>query len=628
MDSAITVYKTPNPASELIKRDIFHRAIDSLNSAAGKTPITLMGHSRLVTNGQEEFNNNNQPVIKNGIVGIHNGIVVNERELWQRYTDLLRVSDLDSELILALLRRFYSSDRMLPIALKKMFDDIYGTASLALLFHDLNNLLLTTNNGSLYYVVSTDKNALIFASEYYILDMLIESNRIGNMFNPSGIEHLQPKTACLVDLETIALEIIQYENYPRGEFSTLKPRSKVIDIRDLSEADRKEGLPVNQNISIHVPAEFIRRFTNCEKKIQGLRRCSKCLLPETFPYIEYNADGVCNYCKNYRKWELQPQGTLEEYIGPFRNKSGKPDCIVTFSGGRDSSYGLHYVKNVLKLNPLAYSYDWGMITDLARRNQARLCGKLGVEHILISADIKKKRANIRKNVLAWLKRPNLGTIPLFMAGDKQYFYFANKLMEQNKIELVILCENMLETTNFKSGFCGIAPSFVKEHTYSMSIQNKLKMALFYGKQYLANPSYLNSSLFDTLGAFASYYFIPHNYLNMFNYIQWDEQVIDRTLKEQYDWETATDTNSTWRIGDGTAPFYNYIYYMLAGFTENDTFRSNQIREEIMTRDEGMKLIAEENKPRYQSIQWYCDTIGIDFNATMTAINSIQGLYER
>ena len=39
-----------------------------------------------------------------------------------------------------------------------------------------------------------------------------------------------------------------------------------------------------------------------------------------------------------------------------------------------------------------------------------------------------------------------------------------------------------------------------------------------------------------------------------------------------------DTKSTWRIGDGTASFYNYVYTLVAGFSENDTFRSNQIRE--------------------------------------------------
>ena len=76
----------------------------------------------------------------------------------------------------------------------------------------------------------------------------------------------------------------------------------------------------------------------------------------------------------------------------FRLKN-KHDCLVPFSGGRDSSYSLHFIKKEIGMNPIAFSYDWGMITDLGRRNQSIMCAELGVEHILVSADIRKKRNN-------------------------------------------------------------------------------------------------------------------------------------------------------------------------------------------------------------------------------------------
>jgi hypothetical protein len=92
------------------------------------------------------------------------------------------------------------------------------------------------------------------------------------------------------------------------------------------------------------------------------------------------------------------------------------------------------------------------------------------------------------------------------------------------------------------------------------------------------------------------------------------------LLNKYNWEKSSDTDSTWRIGDGAAPFYNYIYYTMAGFTEFDTFRSNQIREGDLTRDEALELIKEENKPRYQSIKWFLDVIDLDFKETIERIN--------
>ena len=50
-----------------------------------------------------------------------------------------------------------------------------------------------------------------------------------------------------------------------------------------------------------------------------------------------------------------------------------------------------------------------------------------------------------------------------------------------------------------------------------------------------------------------------DYIHIYDYWKWDEDEINKVLINQYDWETATDTNTTWRIGDGTAAFYNYIY---------------------------------------------------------------------
>ena len=60
--------------------------------------------------------------------------------------------------------------------------------------------------------------------------------------------------------------------------------------------------------------------------------------------------------------------------------------------------------------------------------------------------------------------------------------------------------------------------------------------------------------------------------SFFDYWDWKEQQVDQVLKGQL--RLAIDTPTTWRIGDGTAGFYNYVYNTVAGFSEHDTFRSN------------------------------------------------------
>ena len=146
------------------------------------------------------------------------------------------------------------------------------------------------------------------------------------------------------------------------------------------------------------------------------------------------------------------------------------------------------------------------------------------------------------------------------------------------------------------------------------------------KAMLQSPGYFNRSLWDTIsGEYYRSFTEKKNYFHIFDYWRWDENTVDDALKK-YDWELAPDTNTTWRIGDGTAAFYNYIYYTVAGFTEHDTFRSNQIREGQISRDEALKLVKDENRPRYQNIRWYLDTLNMDYKEVINIVNSISKLY--
>lgn len=618
-DSKIQVYKCPERASTLIHLPLYGELIQNL-----KPPFTIIGHARLVTNGPAEQNRNNQPVIKDGVVGVHNGIIVNDVALWKKFPSLKQKYEVDTEVLLSIARYYLKQGATIQQAAQSIFRLIEGAASVALLYEDNPFFLLATNTGSLYTVQAKNR-LVVFASERFILEQLIQKDPVLELSEDS-IRHIQPQTGVIMHLADAKITTFNLKKNGRIKMPHTPNNKKLFQIVDRSETSDDQGLQKSITASSSMPASFYKQWEKREQAVRHLRRCTRCILPETMPFIEFDERGVCNYCRNYQKQILSGEAALRSTVKKYKRKDGKPDCIVAFSGGRDSSYALHYVKKVLGMNPVAYSYDWGMLTDLGRRNQARMCGALGVEHILISADIKKKRENIRKNVLAWLKKPDLGTVPLFMAGDKQYFYYANTLRKQMGIDLVIYSENPLEQTDFKYGFCGVTPKATHGHLYDVGLYKKLQLASYYAIAYLKNPSYINSSLLDTLSAYASSYFVPHDYLYLFRYIPWDEKKVNTVLRRDYNWELADDTPTTWRIGDGTAAFYNYIYYMFAGFTENDTFRSNQIREGMITRSQALHLSKIENTPRYESIQWYCNTINIPMNDSFKVIHSAPSPY--
>jgi asparagine synthetase B (glutamine-hydrolysing) len=620
INDEITVTKKDISASKLLKTSNFSNLIEEkTDSKTIERPITLIGHSRMVTNGTQEIHTNNQPVIKDGMVIIHNGIIANNIALWKEFPQFKQRFEIDTEIIPTLINWYYLKKKSIPEAVKHCYKLIEGVATIAVLFENFDNLLLVSNNGSLYTTYDIDDKMFIFASEKYMLREIIKRNP---KFFSYKINHIEAGTANLVSISDFMVQLFHIEGTKKNikGMDLIEKRKKILDV-----TENKKEKPETFNIKRESKSEWL--LEDNREHIENLNRCTRCLLPETFPFISYDSEGVCSICNRYKRIDYRGIDNLEKSLLSFKKTNDEPDIIVPLSGGRDSTFVLHYVKNELKMNPVAFTYDWGMVTDLARRNISRITSKLGVEHILISADINKKRRFIRKNVCAWLKRPRLGTVPLFMAGDKQFFYYANILKKQMNIDVILFGMNPLEQTDFKVGFTGVKESMKEERHYYLSTINKLKILFYYGKEFLLNLNYLNTSLIDSLFAFWSYYFIKHNYYIFFEYFKWDEEFINNTIIDRYNWETSSDTTTTWRIGDGTASFYNYIYYTVAGFTENDTFRSNQIRQGIIKRKQALKRVYMENKPRYEAIKWYCDTIGIDFEDTLNIINAIPKLYK-
>lgn len=539
----------------------------------------IMGHSRLVTNGL----NDNQPIYRDSVCVIHNGIIVNDSELWRK-TEMTRRQEIDTEIIAAMVGKSLSTGLSLTDAVSEVLSKCKGIVACAVAIPEKGKLCLFSNNGSLF--IGKYKQAEAFASERHTLE-------------EAGFTSIRQ-----IKNDPVILDIPISKNTPVISDGNIRKVNLVPSLGSLSSEEK---------ILEHRP--------------HNLRRCVRCILPETMPFIRFDSSGVCNYCLKYKyRNRPKPIQELVELVQPYRRNQGN-DCIVPFSGGRDSCYGLHVVTKHLRMKPITYTYDWGMVTDLGRRNISRMCAQLGIENIIVADDISKKRRNIAKNLDAWLKSPNLGMISILTAGDKHFFRYVEHIKRETGISLNLWGVNPLEVTHFKSGFLGIVPDFEEERVYSSGLAKQARYQWLRFSAMVKSPSYFNSSLWDTIsGEYYRSITRKDDYYHIYDYYKWEENEIDKTLIEEYNWELAPDTKTTWRIGDGTAAFYNYIYYKVAGFTEHDTFRSNQIREGDISRERALELVEDENRPRYPNIKWYLAAIEFDFKKTIERINQIPSLY--
>ena len=83
IDESIEVLKDPIPARKFIKTNEYKIILNKVlnESVKRQTNFSLIGHTRLVINGLQSAQFNNQPVIVDGAVGVHNGLIVNEEDL-------------------------------------------------------------------------------------------------------------------------------------------------------------------------------------------------------------------------------------------------------------------------------------------------------------------------------------------------------------------------------------------------------------------------------------------------------------------------------------------------------------------------------------------------------------------
>ena len=111
-------------------------------------------------------------------------------------------------------------------------------------------------------------------------------------------------------------------------------------------------------------------------------------MDETATDIEFDAEGVCNYCKGFLEKqkkhialsEEERLRRLDELVRRVKEsgKGKRYDCIVGLSGGVDSSWTLVQAVR-LGLRPLAVHMDNGWNTELAQNNIANLVRQLGVD---------------------------------------------------------------------------------------------------------------------------------------------------------------------------------------------------------------------------------------------------------
>jgi len=355
-----------------------------------------------------------------------------------------------------------------------------------------------------------------------------------------------------------------------------------------------------------------------------MKRCKKCLLPENYPGITFNEEGICNYCESYKKKKYKGKEELDRFLEPFRNKHEKYDCVVGVSGGRDSSYMLYYLVKKCNLRVLAYTADHGFVTEVAKTNMKKMADILGVELVIEEHDFLKK--TVKLNLSAWLRKPSPAMIPMLCCGCRLGINRGLlKCAKKNKVPLVVTGGSPIEPSYFKT-------ALLTSNPLSRYISKIKSLSLLLGLLYeiIKNPRYFLNP-YNAIVNLKEYFYFFHlervrrllypnqTILNFYHYIEWDEATILSTIKNELNWRKEADSPTTWRADCSLNFLRNYLFRECIGVTEKDNILSNMIRENKLTREEAMERQRTENTIPQRFIMDAFNEIGLspsDFFAAL------------
>lgn len=113
--------------------------------------------------------------------------------------------------------------------------------------------------------------------------------------------------------------------------------------------------------------------------------CSRCVLPASFPDVTFDGDGLCSYCRDESERIVVARSAVEAAVEAALDSAAGDrdyDCLVLYSGGKDSSLALSIARRRLGLRVLAFTLDNGLLSAGTADNMRRVTDGLGVDHVL------------------------------------------------------------------------------------------------------------------------------------------------------------------------------------------------------------------------------------------------------
>ncbi|HLJ93358.1 MAG TPA: N-acetyl sugar amidotransferase [Gemmataceae bacterium] len=337
-----------------------------------------------------------------------------------------------------------------------------------------------------------------------------------------------------------------------------------------------------------------------------LRRCTRCLLPETHETIVFDSEGVCNICRGQeiKQAQLDWQAKKKELDGLIESYRGQHDydCIVPFSGGKDSTWTLYYLVKEYQVKPLVVRFDHGFLRPTVLANTQRVLRKLGVDFLHFTPNWKvvqklMLQAFLEKGDFCWHCHTGIFSYPMWVAI-------------RYNVPLIFWGEPSAEYTSYYSYD---QPEEVDEKRFNRFVNLGITAQDMYVRlEGTVDERDLKPFTYPPLKELRR---INYRSVCLGSYIPWDAKKQAQIIQEELGWQGDEVENvppgyNYEKIECSLQGVRDYIKYIKRGYTRPTHLASIDIRNDRLTRGQGLQMIDEYEGKRPPSLDLFLQFVGL------------------
>ena len=345
-----------------------------------------------------------------------------------------------------------------------------------------------------------------------------------------------------------------------------------------------------------------------------LKRCARCIMPETQQAIVFDDEGICGTCRQNEikkeiDWDAKERELLE-LIEQYRGRYSY-DCIIPYSGGKDSTYTAYVLVEKYGLKPLLVSFDHGFLRPRVLENRVKTVKKLGVDILTFRPNWKV----VKKLMLESLKRKG----DFCWHCHTGVFAYPMQIAVKLNVPLVFWGEPSAEYTSYYSYD---KPEEVDEERFNkitnlgMTAEDMLKFLHGFVSTKDMEP-FRYPSLKDLKR-------IGCRSVCLGSYIPWDVKKQAELIRKELDWQWDTvegipESYGYQKIECMLCGMRDYILFIKKGFGRTAHLVSIDIRNGQLSREEGLKLAKEYDGRRPASMDWFLNMFEITEDELMDIV---------